>query len=212
MDKDNIDKYTVTSKEDIDIGFDTDGVPYTNESLFEFLTNRNGNLNPISEAGLSLNRGGGGSGTLDVGTWAKGPVPLNIGKVSEIISQYINGHYITSKSMGKCAKYVRIFLEYGFGGGKIGEKALAGHPVAAKNYAKFLPSIGFKLVTQLNGRKAQADYTRNGARVGDVAVMNHSVYGHICIWNGRNWISDFIQHNMWPYTGDGLVYIFRYTE
>jgi hypothetical protein len=30
------------------------------------------------------------------------------------------------------------------------------------------------------------------------------------MWNGRQWISDFYQNNMWPYSGDGTCSIFRW--
>ena len=40
--------------------------------------------------------------------------------------------------------------------------------------------------------------------------MDHGVHGHICMFDGNQWISDFVQNNMWVYGGDGTCYIFRY--
>ena len=41
-------------------------------------------------------------------------------------------------------------------------------------------------------------------------MMNHDVHGHICMWNGSRWISDFYQNNMWVYKGDGTCYLYRF--
>lgn len=107
------------------------------------------------------------------------------------------------KSIGACAKHVRLMLEAG------GLNTI-GHPSAACNYIDFLPKIGFKHIVTLNSRQTQLDFSKNEANIGDIAVMSHGKYGHICIWNGNNWISDFKQNNMWPYTGNGICKIFRY--
>ena len=40
--------------------------------------------------------------------------------------------------------------------------------------------------------------------------MDHGKHGHICMWNGSQWISDFFQNNMWVYSGDGTCYLYRY--
>ena len=108
----------------------------------------------------------------------------------------------TRTSSGKCAAYVRQFLE-------AGGIDTTGHPVSAKDYASFLPKVGFKCIANIPSRAEQTKFTNEAARPGDIAVMEHGAHGHICMWNGRNWVSDFVQNNMWPYQGDGLVSIFR---
>ena len=108
----------------------------------------------------------------------------------------------TRTSSGKCAMYVRQFLE-------AGGLDLTGHPVSAKDYACFLPKIGFTNIANIASRAEQTKFTENEAVPGDVAVMEHGTHGHICLWTGKAWVSDFIQRNMWPYQGDGLVSIFR---
>lgn len=109
-----------------------------------------------------------------------------------------------SSSSGKCAMYVRMAIE-------AGGLSTTGHPVAASQYVNFLPTIGFQCIAQIFGVQNQANWTSSNARPGDIAVMSHGTYGHICIYSGNQWISDFFQTKMWPYAGDGLCYIFRFT-
>ena len=111
----------------------------------------------------------------------------------------------TTRSSGKCAKIVRTFIE-------AGGISTAGRPIAAKDYVSFLPKIGFGYVTSLGDRETQLDWTKSQARRGDVAVMDHGQYGHICMYTGSRWVSDFVQNNMWVYPGNGLVHIFRHNN
>ena len=108
----------------------------------------------------------------------------------------------TRTSSGKCAMHVRQFLE-------AGGLDLTGHPVSAKDYASFLPKIGFTRIASIASRTEQTKFTENDAIPGDVAVMEHGQHGHICMFTGKHWVSDFIQNNAWPYQGDGLVSVFR---
>lgn len=109
-----------------------------------------------------------------------------------------------AKSSGRCAKYVRMFME-------AGGMSTAGRPVAAWHYMGFLPKKGFSLIAKLPGLAAQRAFTANDAKPGDIAVMDHGEYGHICMWNGARWVSDFVQKNMWVYRGQGVCYVWRYT-
>lgn len=109
----------------------------------------------------------------------------------------------TTRSSGKCAKFVRTFIE-------AGGISTAGRPIAAKDYVNFLPRIGFRHITSLQDRQSQTSWTSTQARPGDVAVMDHGRYGHICMYTGNKWVSDFVQNNMWVYQGDGLVHVFRH--
>ena len=111
----------------------------------------------------------------------------------------------TTRSSGKCAKFVRTFIE-------AGGISTAGRPIAAKDYVSFLPKIGFSYVTSLGDRESQTDWTRSQARKGDIAVMDHGKYGHICMYTGSRWVSDFVQNNMWVYQGNGLVHVFRHNN
>ena len=62
----------------------------------------------------------------------------------------------------------------------------------------------------LSNKQEQSNFSSVTAKKGEIAVMSHGKYGHICMWNGRQWISDFKQNNMWPYSGNGVCRIFRY--
>ena len=108
------------------------------------------------------------------------------------------------KSCGYCARYVRTAIE-------AGGLSTAGRPGSAYLYTSFLPKIGFQPVTQLYGKSSQSQWSASNAKPGDISVMSHGQHGHICMWDGRQWVSDFRQNNMWPYSGDGQCSIFRFT-
>lgn len=110
---------------------------------------------------------------------------------------------IQPKSVGSCAKYVRMMME-------AGGLNTDGRPVSAYQYVNFLPQKGFKHIASLNTKQEQASWSASSAKPGDIAVMSHGKHGHICMWSGKKWLSDFAQNNMWPYSGDGKVNIFRF--
>lgn len=91
-----------------------------------------------------------------------------------------------SRSIGSCARYVRLALE---GGGL----DTMGNPVAAADYGPFLLRRGFVAV-------------HGGAFVaGDIAVLaaftnqhGRHPYGHIQMFDGAQWVSDFKQREFWP--------------
>ena len=115
--------------------------------------------------------------------------------------EYLNKN-AQSKSLGKCAAYVRKAIE-------AGGLSTNGRPVSAYMYADFLPKIGFEKIIEIFGKANQANWTLKYAKPGDIAVMEHGQHGHICMFNGKKWVSDFVQNNMWVYTGDGKCKIFR---
>lgn len=112
-------------------------------------------------------------------------------------------------SLGYCAKYVRTAME-------AGGLNTSTRPDWAWKYINWLPTQGWKLMTTCSSRTEQALYTQSQAQPGDIAVYQKPGYGttapgHICMWSGRNWISDFVQSNMNVYSGETNIYIFRYT-
>lgn len=117
-------------------------------------------------------------------------------------------NFILTNSIHKCATYVRICLERGGFNSD-------GHPRLAKNYDKFLPHRGFKEIAVLYTEDQRAVFTRDKAQLCDIAVFKHPVTpsapGHICLWNGANWTSDFRQRRMNVYSQDVEAHIFRYT-
>lgn len=108
-----------------------------------------------------------------------------------------------AKSIGKCAKYVRTAIE-------AGGLSTAGRPISAYQYKGYLPKIGFNALGDVTGKTKQREWSNKNAKPGDISVMDHGQHGHICMWNGKQWISDFPQNNMWVYKGDGTCTIFRY--
>jgi hypothetical protein len=95
---------------------------------------------------------------------------------------------------GKCATYVREALEQGHVDTK------KGRPVSAKDYGSFLKSKGFTAIPS-------ADYQQKNRKKGDIVVIdavmetegaskNHKD-GHIAMFNGTIWMSDFEQQDFW---------------
>lgn len=95
--------------------------------------------------------------------------------------KYLTQHAET-KSVGKCAQYVRLAI-------KEGGCPTYFHPTSACDYLGFLPKLGFEEITT-DGYTPQA---------GDVIVIpsvkGHE-HGHIAMYNGDHWISDFVQRDM----------------
>lgn len=186
-------------KREVPIYFDKNGEKYTKESLIEALDNY-----LEFDDGIDFYT----AGTIDA---ASG---LTIGMYSppsgyffvqnaircglrNSLSRYVKG------VCGKCAAKVRQMLE-------AGGINTAGHPISAYKYAEFLPTIGFKHIATITGKKEQLSWSAHNAKPGDIAVMAHGEHGHICMWCGQQWVSDFKQSNMWVYGGDGTCAIFRF--
>lgn len=105
-----------------------------------------------------------------------------------------------SKSSGYCARFVANALEYA------GIKFQRQPSAYMYHTNGILKNAGFGLVsTSMSGYSPQP---------GDVCVVgrfNNHKHGHICIYDGKNWISDFIQRNPSPYSdGPGPLYFYRY--
>lgn len=88
-------------------------------------------------------------------------------------------------SKGICATHVRKALEAGGASTK-------GHPVSAKDYGATLTGNGFQAL----GRDGYVP------QKGDVCVFDATPghpHGHICVFDGMQWVSDFKQRTMNPY-------------
>jgi len=99
-------------------------------------------------------------------------------KIDDMI-KLLDAHAHAS-SQGQCAKYVRLAIEAG------GVTIAPPRPVYAKDYGPKLASLGFSKVEA-------TDYV---PRKGDIAVIQPpkgQTAGHIQIYNGTNWVSDFVQ-------------------
>jgi len=116
-----------------------------------------------------------------------------------------------AKSKTVCATYVRWAIEAGFHD----PKSTKGHPENAWEYMKFLPGIGFKYVDTvdrgMNGTKGEYIPQK-----GDIAVYqknrNPNLPGHICMFDGHQWISDFFQRSIFVYPSSNVSHanIYRY--
>ena len=100
------------------------------------------------------------------------------------MSTWLNDNAYSS-SRGQCAKYVRLGLE-------AAGANTSGHPVAAADYANTVQRNGYVPITA-------GSYV---PREGDITVISRTdqhAYGHIVVYDGRQWISDFKQKNQSPY-------------
>ena len=102
----------------------------------------------------------------------------------DAIVHYIDRH-AGGRSQGKCAAYCRRAFE-------VGGVDTKGHPVDAKDYGPLLLWNDASVVPQ-SGYKPER---------GDVVVFKGSAAhpsGHIAIYDGKQWVSDFKQNHMSPY-------------
>lgn len=105
----------------------------------------------------------------------------------EAATNYLTEH-AKSKSTGYCARSIRLALEHG------GLNTL-NHPISASMYNNYLSSLGFS-------KLAQSGYTGNQLpegykpQKGDIIVIGATKkhpHGHISMYNGTQWVSDFKQ-------------------
>ena len=96
----------------------------------------------------------------------------------------------SKKSLGKCAEYVRKALQAGDN-----KKKLKGGMGHARDWVTSLPKIGWNKV----GGSPQK---------GDIAWFptGMSGYGHVCIYTGSVWVSDFVQRTVQPSSKANLEY------
>ncbi|MFP5471079.1 MAG: hypothetical protein ACLGGV_05750 [Bacteroidia bacterium] len=105
--------------------------------------------------------------------------------------------YPAAKEAGcgaSCARYIRYSLEAGSG---LRRDAFLGRtPVPAREYGPFLESIGFNAInadTYLLG-----DIAVIQGYPGGTADANGVPYGHVQMYNGTQWISNYYQNDFWP--------------
>ncbi|WP_407269045.1 hypothetical protein [Tenacibaculum maritimum] len=70
-----------------------------------------------------------------------------------------------------------------------------GRPNAAADYVSFLPKKGFKEVQVFDDNYQKGDIAVFERFQG---VKKYHKYGHIQIYNGENWVSDFVQKTLYP--------------
>lgn len=115
-----------------------------------------------------------------------------------------------SESHHICAKHIRQALD-------AGGLSTTGHPINAKDYIRWLPTKGWMRLGILRSQRACDDFIKVGLMPGDIAVYGNpskpAGAGHICMWTGHRWVSDFRQRGINVYkTFPGEIHIFRYNE
>ncbi len=95
----------------------------------------------------------------------------------EAALKHLNAHAHRG-SLGRCAQYVREAVE--------AEGVTLVHHVSAKSYGSSLTRVGFQNVGAVSGDFQAGD-------VGIIQPIRGHPHGHICMYNGRHWVSDFIQ-------------------
>jgi hypothetical protein len=103
-----------------------------------------------------------------------------------------------SKSQHACAHAVQLGLHAGgFDTSGRPQQSKTSHDWACF-YGPFLRVLGAAIVDR-------DGYVGSGEQVGDVvvfqAVKGHSAAGHIEMWDGNEWVSDFRQNHFSPYSG-----------
>ena len=116
---------------------------------------------------------------------------FNVDAASQYLLQHAN-----PKSTHKCAAYVRKGLQ-------VGGVNMDDRPRKAGQYLAYFRKK--PQWTEINPSDVQK---------GDVCVITNSGDGHLAMWTGKNWVSDFIQRgpHVYTYAVDGKnTFYFRYT-
>jgi hypothetical protein len=147
--------------------------------------------------------GGGGGGDTDgvVGGGIGGNTKMDIGKAARYALSNAR-----SGSTGSCALYVRKALAAG------GLTSFnASHPRSAYQYGPYLERAGFKPVKR-GVYSPSLEGNMSGLQAGDVVVFNKvpgHPHGHIAIYTGSKWVSDYVQPRMSSnsknYTGGSYI-------
>jgi hypothetical protein len=106
-----------------------------------------------------------------------------------VAAEYLREHALP-KSVKRCGEYTRKAIEAG------GVTLVQHH--SAKDYGPSLTAVGFLALPN----PPIGDYRLGGRYfVGDVAVIEafeDHPHGHMQMYDGSSWISDFVQRDFWP--------------
>jgi len=189
----------------IELTFDnTKKIYYTNESILKGIYTHTF-LNAVKSSKSAVNTTDSEQMTyvdkLDPGIFTKNVNGWDIQKACN----WVHTHAANS-SLHACAKYVRMGIE-------AGGVSTSGRPNWAWKYINYLPTIGFKFIDKVDN-SYQGERGPYKPEPGDIAVYtkggDKSVPGHICMWTGAEWASDFRQRNMIVYSNTKQAYIFRF--
>lgn len=88
---------------------------------------------------------------------------------------------------GKCGIFTREAVESSIKPQKVTRT------LSAKNYGPSYEKVGFEKVFSYP-EQAKKNYS---PLKGDLCIINYEPHGHICIYTGKVWISDFYQRDMY---------------
>ena len=127
------------------------------------------------------------------------PAAVRLNRV--VYEAYLGTRKIRAPAGGR---YVRFSLE---AGGIETRTALNNLELTdAYKYEQFLPSKGFSKI----GENTLQSYS---PMKGDIMVFGNTsnhIHGHIQMYNGSNWVSDFVQRTPYPWRDYGNYSIFRW--
>ncbi|WP_423129757.1 RHS repeat-associated core domain-containing protein [Gaoshiqia sp. Z1-71] len=121
----------------------------------------------------------------------------NVDAAVNSLNQNSYPSYPAAKAAGcgsSCARFIRYSLEAGFG---LQRDAFLGKtPVPARAYGPFLEGAGFSPVNTTN--YLPGDIAVIQGYPGGTSDANGIPYGHIQMYNGTQWLSNFYQNSFWP--------------
>lgn len=110
---------------------------------------------------------------------------LEIDRACEFLTRKAAPAY-NPKTCGYCARMIRQAVDFGF------EKHIEQVP-SAKDYGACYEKIGFEKIFSYP-KEPKENYK---PEKGDIAIIQYDPHGHICMKTEKNWISDFVQRDMY---------------
>lgn len=132
--------------------------------------------------------------------FAKGDCGSNM-NIDDAVS-HLDKNFLPPYGKGRCAEYVRKAIEAG--GVKLDPNT---RPFSAKDYGPYLSAHGFKEVSQKGYVPQKGDivvlqgFPEGPPNSNGVPSYKASEHGHITMFNGKKWGSDFEQTDMWSGPG-----------
>lgn len=146
---------------------------------------RSGNSSGSGGGGTGSNGGGGSSSSGGNQNNSGSTTNSAVSKAADYATQHAYSSY-TKDLCGHCARAIRRALESaGFD--------MSSHPVYATNYGPKLIRLGFTEIPNDGYSPEKGD-----VRVWGPRPKQNPPAGHIDIYNGKNWVSDYIQHGNYP--------------
>lgn len=148
-----------------------------------------------------------GNQNVNFGTFRPGDGEWDAGKACEWLIQHDVGCHKKADGRikcgsGLCARHVRMGME-------AGGMNTNGRPKWAWEYIEYLPKKGFRHICDYRRGDPMPQFQK-----GDIACYqegnNPNVAGHICMYTGTAWVSDFTQQGIFVYGSTNVAHIFRY--